>query len=60
MMPNWLGNIAKVLPSTQMSDALRAIMYNNAGIGDIWQKLAVLAAWAAVCLVISVRFFHWE
>ncbi len=60
MMPNWLGNIAKVLPSTQMSDALRAVIYNNAGIGDIWLKLLVMGAWVVVCLVISIKFFRWE
>lgn len=60
MMPGWLGNIAKVLPSSQMGDALRAVIYNNAGIGDIWQKLAVMALWIGVCLVISIRFFRWE
>ena len=60
MLPNWLGNAAKVLPSTQMGDALRAVVYNSAGIGDIWQKLLIMGAWIAVCLVISIRFFRWE
>src|SRR5208283_742246 len=56
LLPNWLDNAAKVLPSTQMGDALRAVAYNGAGIGDIWQKLAMMGAWIAVCLVISIRF----
>ena len=60
LLPNWLDNAAKVLPSTQMGDALRAVAYNGAGIGDIWQKLAMMGAWIAVCLVISIRFFRWE
>jgi ABC-2 type transport system permease protein len=60
MMPHWLGNIAKVLPSSQMGDALRAVIYNNPGIGDIWQKLVIMAVWIGVCLVISIRFFRWE
>ena len=60
MLPNWLGNAAKVLPSTQMGDALRAIIYNSAGIGDIWQKLLVMAGWIVACLIISIRFFRWE
>jgi len=25
-----------------MGDALRAVVYNGAGIGDIWQKLAIM------------------
>jgi ABC-2 type transport system permease protein len=60
LLPNWLDNAAKILPSTQMGDALRAVAYNGAGIGDIWQKLAMMGAWIAVCLVISIRFFRWE
>ena len=60
LLPNWLGNIAQYLPSTQVGDALRAVMYNGAGIGDIWQKLAILAAWMAAFLVVTVKFFRWE
>ena len=60
LLPKWLGNAASILPSTQMGDALRAVVYNGAGIGDIWQKLAVMGAWIAVCMVVSIRFFRWE
>ena len=60
LLPDWLGNAAKVLPSTQMSDALRAVAYNGAGIGDIWQKLLIIAGWIVACLIISIRFFRWE
>jgi ABC-2 type transport system permease protein len=60
LLPKWLGNAASILPSTQLGDALRAVVYNGAGIGDIWQKLAIMGAWIAACLVISIRFFRWE
>jgi ABC-2 type transport system permease protein len=60
LLPKWLGNAAGVLPSTQLGDALRAVVYNGAGIGDIWQKLAIMAGWIAVCLIVSIRFFRWE
>jgi len=60
LLPKWLGNAAGILPSTQMGDALRAVVYNGAGIGDIWQKLVIMGAWIAVCMVISIRFFRWE
>jgi ABC-2 type transport system permease protein len=60
LLPKWLGNAASILPSTQMGDALRAVVYSGAGIGDIWQKLAIMGAWIAVCMVVSVRFFRWE
>jgi len=60
LLPKWLENAAGILPSTQMGDALRAVVYNGAGIGDIWQKLAIMGAWIAVCMVVSIRFFRWE
>jgi ABC-2 type transport system permease protein len=60
LLPTWLGNAAKILPSTQMGDALRAVVYSGAGIGDIWQKLLIMTGWIAVCSVISIKFFRWE
>ena len=60
LLPKWLGNAASILPSTQMGDALRAVVYNGAGIVDIWQKLAIMGAWIAVCMVVSIRLFRWE
>lgn len=60
MLPKFLGNIATILPSTQMNDAMRMILYQNAGIGDIWQKLLVLAGWSVVFFFISVKTFRWE
>ena len=60
LLPKWLGNAASILPSTQLGDALRAVVYNGGGIGDIWPKLAIMGAWIAVCMVVSIRFFRWD
>jgi len=60
MLPKVVGHIANYLPSTQVSDALRAIMYQGAGFGDIWQHLLVMVGWIAGCLIISIKFFRWE
>jgi ABC-2 type transport system permease protein len=60
LLPHWLGNATKVLPSTQMGDALRAVVYNGAGMGDIWLKLLIMAGWIVACLVVSIKFFRWE
>jgi ABC-2 type transport system permease protein len=49
-----------VLPSTHMNDALRVVLYQGAGLGDIWQHLLVLLGWTVACLVISIKFFRWE
>jgi ABC-2 type transport system permease protein len=48
------------LPSTHINDALRMVMYQGAGLGDIWQHLLVVAAWTVVCFAVSVKFFRWE
>jgi ABC-2 type transport system permease protein len=60
MLPGWLSRIASALPSTQAGDALRAVFYQNAGFGDIWQNLAIIGAWIVACLAISIKFFKWE
>jgi ABC-2 type transport system permease protein len=60
MLPKFLGNVASILPSTQMTDALRLTLYQNAGFGDIWLHLLVIMGWIAVCLIISLKFFRWE
>ena len=60
LLPNFLQHIANVLPSTQVSDALRVIMYQGAGLGDIWQHLLVLVGWTVGCLIVSLKFFRWE
>lgn len=60
IMPNFLEIITKVLPSTHLSDALRLVMINGAGIVDIWKELLVLGGWLAGCLTLSIMFFRWE
>jgi ABC-2 type transport system permease protein len=60
MLPTFLERIANALPSAQMSDALRQVLYQGAGIGDIWQNLLIMAAWSLAFYIISLKFFRWE
>jgi ABC-2 type transport system permease protein len=60
MLPKVLGLVSNALPSTHMNDALRIVLYQNGGFGDIWQHLAVLGAWAIGCLIISIKTLKWE
>jgi ABC-2 type transport system permease protein len=60
MLPHLLAKVANVLPSTQMSDALRIVAYQGGGFGDIWQNLAIMAGWILACLAVSIKFFRWE
>jgi len=56
-LPGVLQPIARALPSTALTDALRgALQSGTLQSGDV----LLLAAWAAVFLVIAVRTFRWE
>jgi len=60
ILPKFLGYVASVLPSTHMNDALRMVIYNGAGIGDIWQSLLIMVGWILACFAFSIKFFRWE
>jgi ABC-2 type transport system permease protein len=59
-MPDLLQRITEFLPLTYLSDALRRIANDGAGIGDIGPDLLGLAVWAVISFVIAVRLFSWE
>jgi ABC-2 type transport system permease protein len=60
MLPKALEPIANALPSAQMSTALRQVLYEHAGIGDVWRHLVVIALWVVVSYLISLKVFRWE
>ena len=60
MLPAAMEHVANALPSAQMSDALRLVLYQGAGIGDIWQNLLIMAGWSLACYLISLKVFRWE
>jgi hypothetical protein len=49
---------ARYLPAQPMIDAVTRALEPGATIPG--RDLAVLAAWAAGCLLLSVRFFQWD
>ena len=59
-MPDLLQRITDFLPLTYLSDALRKIANDGAGITDIGPDLLGLAVWAVVSFVVAVRLFSWE
>jgi ABC-2 type transport system permease protein len=59
-MPELLQRITDFLPLTYLSDALRKIANDGAGIGDIGPDLLGLAVWAVISFVVAVRLFSWE
>ncbi len=59
-MPDFLRNIARLLPLTYLGDALRQVMVNGTQVAPIGVDLAILAAWLVVCMGIAARSFRWE
>jgi len=58
VLPGWLQTVAKALPLTPLNTLLRDIFFGRPLV-DPW-RIAVLAGWAAVGILITRRFFRWE
>ncbi len=56
----WLQNLAKLLPLTQLLDAARLVMIDGAGIDVIWPQLMTLAAMTVTFLVLGSALFKWR
>lgn len=59
-MPDLLQGIARVIPLTYLSDALRQVMVGGAPFAPLWVCAAVLAGWLVVCFAIASRAFRWQ
>jgi ABC-2 type transport system permease protein len=59
-MPDFLKAVARVLPLTYLSDALRQVMVDGTPFAPLWVCFAVLAGFLVVCFGISARFFRWQ
>jgi ABC-2 type transport system permease protein len=59
-MPGWLQVIAKILPLTYLSGALRDVMTKGAGFGDIIFNLGIMLAWAIVLIFLATVTFSFQ
>ncbi len=59
-MPAFLQGIARVIPLTYLSDALRQVMVGGAAFAPLWVCAAVLAGWLVVCFGIAAAKFRWQ
>jgi ABC-2 type transport system permease protein len=59
-MPDFLKTIARVLPLTYLSDALRQVMVDGTPFAPLSVCFVVLAAFLVFCFVIAARFFRWQ
>jgi ABC-2 type transport system permease protein len=59
-MPDFLQIIARAIPLTYLSDALRQVMVGGAPFMPLWTCVAVLGVWLVVCFGIAGRKFRWQ
>ncbi len=60
MLPDFLGQIGRIMPLTYLADAMRQTMVNAPALAPLSVDVAIVGGWMVVCLAISVRFFRWE
>ena len=59
-MPDILKGIARVIPLTYLSDALRQVMVGGAAFAPLLVCAAVLVGWLALCFGIAAVKFRWQ
>ena len=59
-MPHVLQGIARVIPLTYLSDALRQVMVGGAAFAPLWLCAAVLVGWLVVCFGVAAVKFRWQ
>ncbi len=59
-MPDFLQGVARVIPLTYLSDALRQVMVGGAAFAPLSVCAAVLIGWLVVCFGIAARKFRWQ
>jgi ABC-2 type transport system permease protein len=58
--PDAVQPFIQALPLTQLNDALRQIMLDGAGLGDIAWRLGIMAVWVAATFPLAVKWFRWR
>jgi ABC-2 type transport system permease protein len=59
-MPDPLQAVARLIPLTYLSDALRQVMVDGSAFAPLSVCAAVLLGWLVVCFAISARTFRWQ
>lgn len=60
ILPDFLAVIAKCLPLYYLGDALRKVMIQGKGLGDVWLDILVIAGTGLVFFAASIKLFRWE
>ncbi|MHB8896302.1 MAG: ABC transporter permease, partial [Candidatus Geothermincolia bacterium] len=60
ILPSFLAVIAKCLPLYYLGDALRKVMIQGKGLGDVWLDIIVIGGMGLVCFIAAIKLFRWE
>jgi ABC-2 type transport system permease protein len=60
VLPAWLRPVASILPLNFVSDALRRVANEGAGIADLGVDVLGIGAWGLVGGFLAVRLFRWS
>jgi ABC-2 type transport system permease protein len=58
--PQFLRDIAQVLPLTHIIDGLSGALVNGRSLADNWSGLVVIGLWTAFGVFFAIRGFRWE
>jgi ABC-2 type transport system permease protein len=59
-MPPVLQSVARIIPLTYLSDALRQVMVDGAAFNPLPLCALVLGGWLVACFAIAARQFRWQ
>lgn len=59
-MPDWLQQIARILPSYYFTNALIDVMVKGHTLPEVWPNLAAMMAWGVGAILVASRTFKWE
>ena len=58
--PEAVKPVIRALPLTLLNDALRMVMNDAAGLGEVAPRLVALAVWGVVSFLIGLKIFRWQ
>ncbi len=58
--PKVLQYVSDALPLTHLNNAMRAVAFEGAGLGDVTKQLGILLVWGVVIYAVAIKTFKWE
>lgn len=60
LMPEWLQDIARLLPLTPIIEGIRLVTTESASLLDLGSELLIIGVWTIVIYFLAFRVFRWE